>query len=107
MSTASTQPDTASLQGIAFGATAYSLFAFHDALVKSIITDLPITQIIFFRSIVIVIGCLAVGRGTVLRDLRASSGRHLMLLRALLTLGAWCLYYTTGRYLQLAEMTTL
>lgn len=107
MSSAPAHPETASLQGIAFGATAYSLFAFHDALVKSIITDLPITQIIFLRSIVIVAGCLVIGRRTVLRDLRASSGRHLMLLRAVLTLGAWCLYYTTGRYLQLAEMTTL
>ncbi len=107
MSSVTSHSDTASLQGIAFGAASYSLFAFHDALVKSVINDLPVVQILFIRSLVIVIGCLAIGRGTVLRDFKASSGKHLMLLRAALTLSAWCMYYTTGRYLQLAEMTTL
>ena len=99
--------DTASLRGIAFGATAYSLFAFHDALVKSVISDLPVVEILFIRSSIIVIGCLLVGRGKLIADFRRSSGKHLMLLRAVLTLGAWCMYYSTGRYLQLAEMTTL
>lgn len=99
--------ETASLQGILMGATAYSLFAFHDALVKSIISDLPVTQIIFVRSLVIVLGCLVLTRGTVIADLRRSSGKPLILLRALLTLCAWCMYYAMGTQLQLAAMTTL
>src|SRR5690242_12563260 len=89
------------------GASAYSLFAFHDALVKSIIMDVSVIQIVFLRSLVIVIGCLALSRGAVIGDLRRSSGKGLILLRAMLTLAAWCLYYTMGRYLELAAMTTL
>lgn len=89
------------------GAAAYSLFAFHDALVKSIIEDLPLVQIIFLRSLVIVIGCLAVSRGRVVGDLRRASGKHLILVRAVLTLGAWCMYYSMSRYLPLGTMTTL
>ncbi len=99
--------DSASLRGIVIGASAYSLFAFHDALVKGIITGLPVTQIIFVRSLVIVLGCIAVSRGSVVRDLRRSSGKHLILLRAVLTLGAWCMYYSMGAHMQLATMTTL
>ena len=99
--------DATSLPGIALGATAYSLFAFHDALVKSVINELPVAQIMSVRSLVIVIGCLAVSRGRVVADLGRSSGKPLILLRAVLTLTAWCMYYSMGRYLQLATMTTL
>jgi drug/metabolite transporter (DMT)-like permease len=99
--------DAASLRGIAMGAGAYSLFAFHDALIKGIIMDVPVVQIVFLRSVVIVVGCLALSRGAVVADLKRSSGKGLILLRAGLTLAAWCMYYTMGRYLELAAMTTL
>ena len=107
MTIAATARDVTSVKGLLLGVICYSLFAFHDALVKSVITELPVVQILFIRSFVIVLGCLAVGRRQLLVDLRQSSGKHLILLRAVLTLGAWCMYYSTGRYLQLAEMTTL
>lgn len=99
--------DSASLQGMALGVAAYSLFAVHDALVKSVIHDLPVTQILFMRSVVIALGCLALGRGKMLVDLLASPNKLMLLLRALLTLAAWCMYYPAGRTLKLAEMTTL
>ncbi len=99
--------EAASLRGIVLGGTAYSLFAFHDALVKLVISDLPIAQIMFVRSLVVVIGCLAISRGGVIGDLGRASGKPLILLRACLTLGAWVMYYSMGRYLQLATMTTL
>lgn len=107
MTSAISSNDAAPLRGIAMGAAAYSLFAFHDALVKSIISDLPLVQIIFLRSLVIVIGCLALSRGTVVADLKRASGKHLILLRAVLTLAAWCMYYSMSRYMQLGTMTTL
>ena len=99
--------DAASLRGIAMGAAAYSLFAFHDALIKGIILDVPVMQIVFLRSVVICVGCLALSRGNVVADLSRSSGRGLILVRAALTLAAWCMYYSMGRYLELAAMTTL
>lgn len=107
MSTPARLADTASLKGMALGFLAYSLFAVHDAVVKSIIMDLPVVQILFLRSLVIVVITLSIGRASVLTGLRLSPNKHMMLYRAALTLAAWCMYYSTGRYLQLAEMTTL
>ena len=99
--------DTASLKGMALGFAAYSLFAVHDAVVKGIIMELPVAQILFLRSLVIVLITLSIGRGAVLTGLRQSPNKHMMLYRTALTLAAWCMYYPGGRYLQLAEMTTL
>lgn len=99
--------DVASLKGMALGTLAYSLFAVHDALVKGVIYDLPVTQILFMRSVVIVALCLIFGRAKLVRGLIASPNKSMMLLRAILTLAAWCMYYSAGRSLQLAEMTTL
>jgi drug/metabolite transporter (DMT)-like permease len=92
---------------MALGTFAYSLFAVHDALVKGVIYDLPVMQILFTRSVVIVVLCLIFGRGKLVRGLIASPNKSMMLLRAVLTLAAWCMYYSAGRELQLAEMTTL
>lgn len=105
--TVSRAMERATPQGIAFGALAYSLFAFHDALVKAVILVLPVAQIMVVRSLVIVIGCLAIGRRSLILDTVRSRGIPMMLLRAVLTLCAWFMYYSTGRELQLAEMTTL
>ncbi|MEO8684036.1 MAG: DMT family transporter [Devosia sp.] len=99
--------DTASLRGMALAFAAYSLFAVHDALVKAVIMELPVTQILFLRSLIIVAITLSIGRGRVLTGLIVSPNKHMMLYRTALTLAAWCMYYPGGRYLQLAEMTTL
>lgn len=105
--TVSRAMERATPQGIAFGALAYSLFAFHDALVKAVILVLPVAQIMVVRSLVIVIGCLVIGRRGLIVDTVRSRGIPMILLRAALTLCAWFMYYSTGRELQLAEMTTL
>jgi len=104
---ASARVETASLAGMALGITAYSLFAMHDALVKSVITALPAPQILFVRSLVIITICLAIGRRQVVLDLWRSKNRTLILGRGLMTMAAWVMYYSAGRQLQLAEMTTL
>lgn len=89
------------------GLVAYSLFAVHDALVKGVIFAMPVMQILFVRSLVIVLLCLVLGRGKMVRALIASPNKHMIVLRSVLTLAAWCMYYSSGRELQLAEMTTL
>jgi drug/metabolite transporter (DMT)-like permease len=99
--------ETASLRGMALGILAYSFFALHDAMVKGVVQDLPAPQILFFRSVVILVICCAVGRRGLLVDLARSPNRGLILGRGLLTLAAWVMYYSAGRDLQLAEMTTL
>lgn len=99
--------ETASLVGMALGIVAYSLFAVHDALIKGIITQMPAPQILFVRGLVVVVLCLAMGRTKLLRDLVTSKNRMLILGRGLMTLAAWIMYYSAGRELHLAEMTTL
>lgn len=102
-----TNTEAASLKGMAMGILAYTLFAVHDAFIKGIIHALPAAQILFVRGVVIVVLCMIVGRSLMFGQLWASSNRGMILGRGLLTLAAWVMYYSAGRELQLAEMTTL
>jgi drug/metabolite transporter (DMT)-like permease len=92
---------------MALGLASYSTFAVHDALVKGVIHDLPVVQILFLRSVVVTLICLAIGRAAMVCGLVRSPNKPMLLLRGVLTLAAWCMYYPAGRELQLAEMTTL
>jgi drug/metabolite transporter (DMT)-like permease len=92
---------------MALGIAAYSLFAVHDAMIKGVITSLPAPQILFVRGLVVLILCLIMGRMEVVRGLARSRNIALILGRGLMTLAAWVMYYSAGRELQLAEMTTL
>lgn len=92
---------------MALGIGAYTLFSVHDAMIKGVITALPAPQILFVRGIVIVVLCLAIGRRSLVVDLWRSKNRTMIFGRGLMTLAAWVMYYSSGRELQLAEMTTL
>lgn len=102
-----TKADAASIKGMAMGTLAYTLFAVHDAFIKGIIHALPAVQILFVRGVVIAALCLILGRGKLFGQLWRSPNRGLIFGRGLLTLSAWVMYYSAGRELQLAEMTTL
>lgn len=104
---ATVRVETASLTGMALGIGAYTLFSIHDAMIKGVITALPVTQILFVRSVVIIALCLAIGRAGIIGELWRSRNRVLILGRGLMTMAAWVMYYSAGRQLQLAEMTTL
>jgi uncharacterized membrane protein len=94
-------------RGIALGALAYSLFSLHDATNKWLVASLPVWQVLFFRSGVIVLGCLAIGRRPLVRRLAATRLRWPLAARAALTLTAWLAYYTAARTLPLAQLLTL
>jgi RarD protein len=98
--------NTTALRGMALAITAFTLFAVHDALVKSVVSALPVFQILFVRSIFIVAACLVIRR-SVFREMLASPNKVMHVLRGVLTLAAWIMYYSAARDLQLAEMTTL
>ena len=107
MSASELTSGNSSLRGMALGLASYSTFAVHDTLVKGVIQDLPVVQILFIRSLVVAVLCLAIGRMGVVRGLIKSPNKPMLLLRGVLTLAAWCMYYPAGKQLQLAEMTTL
>jgi drug/metabolite transporter (DMT)-like permease len=100
-------PQSAVLRGMALGVLAYTLFSVHDVLVKSVIHALPVVQILFVRSLVVTLICLVIGKRKLVLNLVRSPNKPMLLLRAILTLAAWCMYYSAGRELKLAEMTTL
>ncbi|WP_431323914.1 DMT family transporter [Rhizobium sp. YTU87027] len=95
------------LVGIALACSGYSLFAIQDAVVKWLVADYAVPQILFMRSILI-----AVIAGIMVRRLRhpsilKSPHRKSLLLRAGLMLAAWMAYYSAARDLGLAEITTM
>lgn len=99
--------DTKPLAGIALASSGYACFALQDALVKWMVTTYEVPQILFMRSLVIVLVS-----GVLLRFYRhpsilKSPYRGTVVLRAALMLIAWLLYYNAARYLGLAELTTL
>ena len=85
----------------------YFTFALHDALVKVLVAHFAASEILFMRSLTALGLCLIIGgRSTITRGL-FSPMRGKLLSRALLTFVAWLLYYSSGRYLGLAQMITI
>ncbi|MDB5524918.1 MAG: hypothetical protein JWM58_2681 [Rhizobium sp.] len=95
------------LSGVLLTIFAYFLFSLQDASVKLLVTDLPVFQILFIRSVVIFVGCLLIGRRKLLINAISSPVLKPLFLRNLLLLGAWLAYYSAARDLGLAELTTV
>ncbi len=95
------------LAGILFTSLAYFLFTVHDAVVKLLVVAIPVWQVLFFRSLTILAGCLVVGGRPLFVDAARSPIFKPMFLRSFLIMAAWLCFYTAARSLQLAELTTI
>ncbi|NKL34361.1 EamA family transporter [Rhizobium leguminosarum bv. viciae] len=93
--------------GILLTTLAYMAFTFHDAIIKVLASTIPVWQILSFRSLTILVGCLAYGRGKLLQQTLRSPIIKPMIARSVLLLCAWLSYYSAASRLQLAEVTTL
>jgi drug/metabolite transporter (DMT)-like permease len=93
--------------GMGLGALAYVLFSGHDATIKFLVASLPVWQVLFVRSSIIVIASLAIGRTKLIERAVRTPLKLALLGRGVLTLVAWLCYYTASRSLPLAQMTTL
>ncbi|MCV9945867.1 MULTISPECIES: DMT family transporter [unclassified Rhizobium] len=93
--------------GILLTSVAYMAFTFHDAIIKILTVTIPVWQILFFRSLSILVGCLAYGRGKLVHQTMTSPIIKPMIVRSILLLSAWLSYYSAASRLQLAEVTTL
>lgn len=95
------------MAGIGFAIAGFSVFSLQDATVKWLSAQLPIWEILFFRSIVILIlVALVVGRRP-FTIAAAGDSRGALLGRAALILVAWLAYFTAARSLHLAQLVTL
>ena len=93
--------------GIGLTVLAYFFFSFHDALIKWLVVTLPVSEVLFFRSVFIVALALGRGRGALLQRAMTTSAKGPLLFRGVIILAAWLCYYTAARSLQLAELITL
>lgn len=98
---------TTAVAGIACAGSAYMMFTMQDAVVKWLVTDYAVVQLLFIRSVVVVTMCLAPRGWRTVRDALASRASRPLLVRAVVMLGAWLCYYTAARTLGLAELVTL
>lgn len=96
-----------SLQGIGLCTLGYTFLALQDAAIKWLVADYSVVSILFWRALVVVLACLLVGRLRLVQRAWRSPSRRLLVVRGLLSIVAWVLYYTAARDLTLAEMTTL
>ncbi len=95
------------LAGIALACAGYACFALQDALVKWLVADYEVPEILFMRSMVIVIITGVLVRYRRHPSIFKSPYRGTVVLRSALMLIAWLLFYNAARYLGLAELTTL
>lgn len=95
------------LTGIALASCGWAAFSVQDAIVKWLVVKLPVAEVLFARSLMIIaLASLVVGRA----DLGAMLQRRnlaAIALRGLLIFVAWLAYYSASRSLQLAELVTL
>jgi drug/metabolite transporter (DMT)-like permease len=98
---------------MALGVAAYFMFSGHDAAIKWLVTGGPgqpalfVWQVLFARSLFIVVAVLVTGQGTVVaRAIRTPEKRKLVV-RSLIILLAWLSYYSAARELPLAQLLTL
>ncbi|TIV22240.1 MAG: DMT family transporter [Mesorhizobium sp.] len=95
------------LAGILFTAAAYFLFSAQDASIKLLVAGITVWQIMFVRSITVLLACGAIGGKRLFADTIDSPIVRPMLVRSAFTLAAWLCYYNAARSLQLAELTTI
>lgn len=93
--------------GILLGLSAYALFSVHDATIKWLVAELPVPEVLFFRSAGIMILCLAIGRRRLVERALSTRMRGPLLLRSVMILAAWICYFTAARSLPLAQLLSL
>ena len=96
-----------STRGIAFGLLSYGLFCLRDAGVKWLVATTPVWQIMFFHSLTVLVGTIALGGRPLLRRAIATPSKWPLSERALLMLASWLCYFTAARSLPLGQLTTL
>jgi S-adenosylmethionine uptake transporter len=95
------------LLGIGYALIGFSIFSIQDATVKWLVATLPVWQVLFSRSILIVVLCLFLLGPQRAVELARGSSRTQLLIRSSLILMAWLAYFTASRSLHLTEMVTI
>jgi len=100
-------PSHTVLTGAYLALGAFFCFSLQDASVKWLVAGIAVVQVLFVRSALISLALTGRYGSALWINLWESPYRTQLLARGLLLLAAWVCYYTSSRYLQLAEMTTI
>lgn len=95
------------LAGILLTSMAYALFSVQDASIKLLVVGFSVWQLLLTRSVVILLGCVAVGGRPLLAATTRSAIWKPMFVRSLCLFAAWFCFYRAARDLPLAELTTI
>lgn len=95
------------LYGIGLAVSGYACFSIQDAIIKWLVPHYAVFEILFVRSVLIIIIMAVATRGTAMIELVRSRNKPALLARGVLVLLAWSSYYTAARSLGLAELVTL
>jgi drug/metabolite transporter (DMT)-like permease len=93
--------------GMALALLAYSFLALQDATVKWLVDTVPVWEVLFVRSTILVIGCLGAGGRPLVRHAVTTPTRALLTRRGAVTLAAWVCYFSAARFLPLGQLVTL
>jgi drug/metabolite transporter (DMT)-like permease len=93
--------------GMMLALLAYSLLALQDATVKWLVATVPVWEVLFVRSAILVVGCLGAGGRPLLRHAAMTPTRALLVRRGIVTLAAWVCYFSAARFLPLGQLVTL
>jgi S-adenosylmethionine uptake transporter len=95
------------LTGIALAACGWAAFSVQDAIVKWLVLRLPVPEVLFARSVLIVALASFMVRRDDLRIALQRRNLAAIAVRGVLIFVAWLAYYSASRSLQLAELVTL
>lgn len=95
------------MKGIGLASLGYACFSVQDTTVKWLVADYSVAQVLFTRSLVIMLIAVLIGGPRAFRAVAISPNKMALATRAALILVAWLSYYTAARHLGLAQLTTL
>jgi S-adenosylmethionine uptake transporter len=96
-----------SLKGIGLSALGYGMFSVQDATVKWLVGSYSVAEVLFVRSLVIMLIAGLIGGPRSITALAHSRQKAALAARAVLILLAWLSYCSAARHLGLAELTTI
>lgn len=85
----------------------FGLFTLQDAAIKWLVVEHSVIEVLFWRSVTILVICYSHGGKDLYVQSMASPALWKLVGRALVAGAAWLLYYTASRTVSLAQMTTL
>lgn len=95
------------LVGILFGCACYGVYSLHYATMKWLETDYPLSQLIFIRSLFMVVIAVGLGRRKVILAALASPYKGSTALRGTLQMISLVAFYLAAAQMPLADVTTI